>query len=363
MSQAVDIIFYDGIVSKPYRAQISAQSETEVLIRYGEQLEQQRHYQYTDMKLIGALGQLHPVIELDDDARIEFHGALPEWFNYSTKKIQHSIWKFERSPSLIFFSLIFVITFGISLVKWGVPATSHYVAFKLPENSLKKLGDEAENYVLNNWTAPSQLAQTQKDQITKQYLNTVAENKPAKLVFRKGNRLGANAVALPNNTIIITDELIQIADNNQEILGVLAHEQGHLVYRHSLQQGLTSLGLSVLYIAMTGDNSDLFTSLPAAMLGANYSRKFESEADLYALQLMDRKNIEVSHFANFLQRLNDKTEEDLNKASQSTSPTSQKESSDNKLSIAVVDALSSHPATEERIRMVHDFEKKQHAKY
>ncbi|MFI8143093.1 M48 family metalloprotease, partial [Acinetobacter baumannii] len=95
----------------------------------------------------------------------------------------------------------------------------------------------------------------------------------------------------------------------------------------------------------------------------NYSRKFESEADLYALQLMDRKNIEVSHFANFLQRLNDKTEEDLNKASQSTSPTSQKESSDNKLSIAVVDALSSHPATEERIRMVHDFEKKQHAKY
>ncbi len=78
MSQAVDIIFYDGIVSKPHHAQISAQSKSEVLIRYGEQLEQQRHYQYTDMKLIGALGQLHPVIELYDDARIEFHSALPE---------------------------------------------------------------------------------------------------------------------------------------------------------------------------------------------------------------------------------------------------------------------------------------------
>ncbi len=44
-----------------------------------------------------------------------------------------------------------------------------------------------------------------------------------------------------------------MAHTNQEILGVLAHEQGHLVYRHSLQQGLTSLGLSILYIAMTGD--------------------------------------------------------------------------------------------------------------
>lgn len=47
----------------------------------------------------------------------------------------------------------------------GSSATSHYVAFKLPENSLKKLGDEAENYVLNNWTAPSQLAQTQKTKL------------------------------------------------------------------------------------------------------------------------------------------------------------------------------------------------------
>ena len=105
MSQAVDIIFYDGIVSKPYRAQISAQSETEVLIRYGEQLEQQRHYQYTDMKLIGALGQLHPVIELDDDARIEFHGALPEWFNYSTKRFNIRFGNLNVLQ-VLFFSLI-----------------------------------------------------------------------------------------------------------------------------------------------------------------------------------------------------------------------------------------------------------------
>ena len=76
MSHAVDITFYDGLVSKPYPAQISAQSESEVLIRYGEQLELQRHYQYTDMKLIGALGQLHPVIELSDDVFRKFIASL-----------------------------------------------------------------------------------------------------------------------------------------------------------------------------------------------------------------------------------------------------------------------------------------------
>lgn len=373
MSRPIEVIFYDGVVSKPHHAQLSAQSEFEVLIQYGERLEHQRRYAYRDMELIGALGQLNPAIELKDDARIEFQGALPEWFNFGTKNVQHSIWKLERSPSLIVFSIIFVVAFVFALVKWGVPAASHYVAFQLPENSLNKLGDEAEKYVLNNWTNPSHLAQGQKDQISKQYLNTIAEGKPAKLVFREGGRLGANAVALPNNTIIITDELIEMAHSDQEILGVLAHEQGHLVERHSLQQGLTSLGLSVLYIAMTGDSSDLLTSLPAAMIGANYSRKFEAEADMYALKLMDRKGIEVSHFANFLQRLGDETalEEkpkqagktaEADKKADPNKKQPQSESTEKESPLEIFYALSSHPATEERVKMVRDFEKKQQAK-
>lgn len=373
MSRPIEVIFYDGVVSKPHHAQLSAQSEFEVLIQYGDRLEHQRRYAYRDMELIGALGQLNPAIELKDDARIEFQGALPEWFNFGTKNVQHSIWKLERSPSLIVFSIIFVVAFVFALVKWGVPAASHYVAFQLPENSLNKLGDEAEKYVLNNWTNPSHLAQGQKDQISKQYLNTIAEGKPAKLVFREGGRLGANAVALPNNTIIVTDELIEMAHSDQEILGVLAHEQGHLVERHSLQQGLTSLGLSVLYIAMTGDSSDLLTSLPAAMIGANYSRKFEAEADMYALKLMDRKGIEVSHFANFLQRLSDETAlEEKPKQAGKTAEADKKvdpnkkqpqnESSEKESPLEIFDALSSHPATEERVKMVRDFEKKQQSK-
>ena len=371
MSQTIDVIFYDGVVSKPQHAQVSALSPLEVLIRYGEQLQHQRRYSYEDMMLIGALGQLHPVIELNDDARIEFQSPLPEWFNYGTKDIQHSVWKLERSPSLIIFSLVFVVAFGFALFQWGIPAASHYVAFKLPANTLNKIGDQVEEYVLDYMTQPSHLAQGQKDQIKAQYLSTIAEGKPAKLIFREGGSLGANAVALPNNTIIITDQLIELAHSDQEILGVLAHEQGHLVERHSLQQGLSSLGVSVLYIAITGDSSDLLTSLPAAMVGANYSRKFEKQADLYALKLMDRKHIEVSHFANFLQRLNDevaaeeKAEDSTQKSDQekkSDQTGSQKEQTEQHVSLDVLDALSSHPATEERIQMVRDFEKQQQSR-
>lgn len=356
MTQSVQVIFYDGVVSKPHQAQVFAVDAERIQVRYAGQT---RDYHYDDMQLIGALGQLKPVIELKDDARIEFQDHLPAWFQIAPKKIYGSIWKLERSPSLILFSVIFVVFFGFALVKWGIPSASHYIAFQLPANSMKRLGDEAEQYVNQYWTEPTKLSQGQQEQIRQQYMKQIAEGHPAKLVFRKGTQLGANAIALPNNTILVTDELVELAHSDQEILGVLAHEQGHLRERHSLQQGLSSLGMSVLYIAITGDGSDLFSSLPAAMLGAKYSRKFEQEADLYALKLMDRQHIEVGHFANFLQRLSDEYEKE-EAATQKDMKSKKTEQSEQDDQFApIYEIFESHPATEKRIQMVRDFEKQQ----
>ena len=167
----------------------------------------------------------------------------------------------------------------------------------------------------------------------------------------------------------MTDQLVEMAHSDQEILGVLAHEQGHLVERHSLQQALSSLGFSILLVAVTGDSGDLMTSLPVAILGAKYSRQFEQQADLYALKLMDKKHIEVSHFANFLQRMEDeelaaeqksdqKAGKTANKDQQAAS-TAQATSQDHSNIVTVLEALSSHPATAERVQMVRDFEKQQ----
>ena len=75
--QEQNITFYDGQISKPYPATIAPIDRETVLICYNQQ---QRRYYYADMQLIGALGQIQPVIELKDDARIEFPQALPDWF-------------------------------------------------------------------------------------------------------------------------------------------------------------------------------------------------------------------------------------------------------------------------------------------
>ncbi len=57
------------------------------------------------------------------------------------------------------------------------------------------------------------------------------------LNFREGGAIGPNAFALPSGTIILTDELVDIAgDDNDMVLAVLAHEIGHVDKKHSLRQ-------------------------------------------------------------------------------------------------------------------------------
>lgn len=368
---SISVVFYDGVVSKPHQAQLSAVDMNSILISYREQNDlRKKTFKLEQMNFIGALGKKCPVIELNNDARIEFQTIdIPEWVPIPQKEFQQKIWKLERTPALILFSVVFVVASGFSTLKWGIPFASKVVAFQLPANTLQNIGQKAEDYIVNDWTGPSKLVQGQQAQIKQEYLSKIAEGRPAKIIFRDGGRIGANALALPNNTIIVTDQLVEMAHSDQEILGVLAHEQGHLVERHSLQQALSSLGFSILLVAVTGDSGDLMTSLPVAILGAKYSRQFEQQADLYALKLMDKKHIEVSHFANFLQRMEDeelaaeqksdqKAGKTANKDQQAAS-TAQATSQDHSNIVTVLEALSSHPATAERVQMVRDFEKQQ----
>lgn len=331
----VSIIYYDGVSSQPHAACLSPHADG-VLVEYGTPPLQQ-HYRQQQMTLIGAIGQRPAVIELDNEARIEFQSLeLPSWLATPHQRLQSRLWKLERTPALILFSLVFVVALGFGLIRWGIPAASQMIAFQLPANTLDRLGGQAEEYVMD-MTKVSQIPQDRQAQIKHDYLKYIAGDHPAHLKFRAGGTLGANAMALPNNTIVVTDELIDLAQSDQEIIGVLAHEQGHLLHRHSLQQALSSLGFSVLYIAITGDGSDLLSSVPIAMVGADYSRQFEQESDLYALNLMHDKNIATSHFANLLQRLSEAAEEPKNP---------------NLLN----NVLASHPATQARIKMIRDFE-------
>jgi Zn-dependent protease with chaperone function len=129
-----------------------------------------------------------------------------------------------------------------------------------------------------------------------------------KLIFKKGGPLGPNALALPGGTIIFTDELVELAEHDEELTAVLAHEIGHVVYRHGMRRMVQDSLLSFVILALTGDVSgvsEIFLGLPAVLTELAYSREFERDADQYALAFLQAHNIPTSRFADFLIRLDD----------------------------------------------------------
>ncbi len=150
------------------------------------------------------------------------------------------------------------------------------------------------------------------------------------LLFRKG--VGANAFALPSGHIVVTDELIEVAEHDDEVLSVLAHEIGHVVHEHGLRSVLQSSAVALLLTAVTGDigsASGFAAAMPIILLETNYSRKFELEADRYALDYMQTHNIDTKHFASILQKITGQDEAHEDDA---------------------FSYLSTHPATRERIQ-------------
>ena len=78
---SISVIFYDGVVSKPHQAQLSSVDHDSILISYHEQNDLlKKIFKSEQMTFIGALGKKCPVIELNNDARIEFQTIdIPEW--------------------------------------------------------------------------------------------------------------------------------------------------------------------------------------------------------------------------------------------------------------------------------------------
>lgn len=195
----------------------------------------------------------------------------------------------------------------VSGLRWGVPLAAASVANALPASIDQRMGDEA-LALFDRFLELSQLAESRRQGIAgKLSAYCRQQGCPAfQLHFRHSGRLGANAVALPGGTIIVTDTLVQLAENDEEVLAVIAHELGHVHHRHSLRLAIQSVGAGAILVAITGDIgqlSDLVGALPTLLLQSGYSRDMEREADAYALDWLNTACISPQRFADLLQRI------------------------------------------------------------
>lgn len=297
----INVRYYDGINNQAYDAQLMYHDEQHFVVYYQNQ---RQMYALKDVEYIASVGNILPCLDLPNDARIEFLSHdIPQWLHIKHKTMLSRVQIVEKSWRWLAVSFISVIAVIFSTFKWGIPALAYIIAVNLPDSTLKTIGDQSQQMIIQS-TAPSKLSEQRRQQILQLYQQLQHDQK-ATLLFREGKSIGANALAIPNNAIVLTDELVQLTQNDNELLAVLAHEQAHLDEKHSLQQILRGFGMSLFYMMITGDTTDLFTNFPIMMMSAQYSQQFELAADKYAVQEMQRLNISPQHLANFLQRLDD----------------------------------------------------------
>jgi Zn-dependent protease with chaperone function len=129
------------------------------------------------------------------------------------------------------------------------------------------------------------------------------------LLFRDAPRIGPNAFALPDGTVIITDQMLPLVKSDDEVEGVFAHEISHVVHAHGLQRIYQASLVPAAIAFITGDASQIgqfATILPGILLQAAYSRSFEQQADDDAARTLHRMGKSPAALAGLLERMDKK---------------------------------------------------------
>ena len=139
--------------------------------------------------------------------------------------------------------------------------------------------------------------------------------------FKVINTAEVNAFALPGGFMFLNRGLIEAADDEAQLAGVMSHEMAHVALRHGTNQA------SKAYLAQAGFNllgglfgksgtSQMIEAIGGFGLNAvflKFSRKAEEQADIVGAQIMARAGYDPMAMAEFFEKLRDEAGRDPNR--------------------------------------------------
>lgn len=110
-------------------------------------------------------------------------------------------------------------------------------------------------------------------------LVAVSDRKDLPYSFKVLNSKEINAMAAPGGFVYIFKGLIDLMPSDDELAGVIGHEIGHVVKRHSVKQIEKNMVWNLGFMAVFGDKGAILQNLAMNAIMAGYSRSDEREAD------------------------------------------------------------------------------------
>ena len=302
----VEALLYDGKSSKEHEVVID--------FTFGRRVKIASHnidVALEELEIESRLGNTPRVLEFPNGIRCKSHendkiDQLLLDFNISKSKTH----KIERSRLLTLGSVLLTIGFVWFMLTGGANYTANFLANILPQTTLDKMSKVTLEQLEEHMLKPSTLTKRQKGIIQAHFDKLVDGDERYKLHFHSAPQIGANAFALPSGDIVLTDQLVALSRDNEfrDILGVLAHEKGHVVYKHSLRMAIKTGLASVIIGYITGDVSVVASTIPTVLINSSYSRDFEHEADENAVKELKRLGVSTIYIANLFEALAKKNE-------------------------------------------------------
>ena len=125
-----------------------------------------------------------------------------------------------------------------------------------------------------------------------------------------------NAFSFPGGFVFVTAGLLREADDEAEVAGVLAHEIGHIAARHGTRNASKGMmmkalvGIAVLALhGKHGTVEDIVSiagNIAAPLAFLHFSRGYEEEADLLALQYLYAAGYDPGSYVGFFEKLAEK---------------------------------------------------------
>jgi predicted Zn-dependent protease len=335
-----DAIYYDGKTSARNIVRVRAQEDSLHIAGVALGVEVRLAEISVDAPISGARRVLQlpggAQLQTDDESAVDV--LFPR-----ANRLERWVHALERSWRYALAALVALVVFVAWCIYYGLPMAAEFVARSIPRETEANLGQQTLRAIDASLCAPTKLEASRQQSLRADFdalTAGLADAQRYRLELRACDKMGPNAFALPGGAIVLTDALVGLAQNDAQVSAVLAHEIGHVRYRHGLRQMLQAAGLAALISALSGDATSitgLAVALPTLLLQYGYSREFENEADGYALQRLKEIGLSPRDFAEILKRLDDFHNKDLRRDAVGK-PTQ--------------DYLSTHPSTARRIERI-----------
>lgn len=306
----------------------------------------EQSYQREQLRLTDAVGSIPRSLKFPDGSVCLFHDASHAAL-FEQKRggsgLAGVLHRLEIRPAAVLAALVIGILLVTGFIQLGIPWLAKRAAFAMPPLLEQRLDRESLAMLDRFLVRPSTLQPERRQQLEmlfRRVSNSLPQDFPYRLEFRNGAALGANALALPGGTVMLTDELVGLAGDDAELMGVIAHELTHIRNRHAMRSLLQSSATALLLAGITGDITSitaLAATLPTVLAEASYSRDFEREADDGAVLWLKGQKLSARPYAELLARLQARVT-----AKNGSGPEPGKSRN----------YLSTHPDTGERIRRI-----------